>query len=162
MILCEDAIEIRDSVFGKGLFALKNIPAFTSICSIKGRSVRFKETLLLGEKESHSLQVGIDQYVLCESPFLYSNHSCNPNCAINNNLQLFTLCTIKKDEELFWDYSTSMLERHWTMKCSCGQNNCRKVVSDFDLLPPLLQQQYINMNIVLPFILEELQYKIAI
>ena len=65
-------------------------------------------------------------------------------------------------EELFWDYSTSMLERHWTMICNCGNQNCRKIITDFDLLPNALQGEYIKMNIVLPFILNELQYKIAI
>lgn len=155
-------IEVRESKFGRGLFAVKDIPPFTVVCTIEGRSIRFKETLLLGEKESHSLQVGIDHYILCESPFLFSNHSCEPNSGINSRLQLFSLRTINKDEEILWDYSTSMLERHWTMSCSCGVPTCRKFISDFDFLPVDLQQLYIKKKVVLPFILEHLQYKIAI
>lgn len=156
------AIEIQSSRFGKGLFATKDIAPNTLLCLIQGRNLSFKETLLLGDKESHCIQVALDQYILSDSPFLYSNHSCNPNCAINNNYEFFSLKEIKMGEELFWDYSTSMLERHWTMICNCGNQNCRKIITDFDLLPNALQEEYIKMNIVLPFILNELQYKIAI
>ena len=162
MCASERCIEIRDSQFGKGLFATQNIPSGTAVCSIKGQYISFKETLLLGDRESHCIQIGINEYIFCEPPFLYSNHSCNPNCGINANLELFALRNIPEGEELFWDYSTSMLERHWTMKCFCGSENCRKLVNDFDLLPLELQEKYLRMNIVLPFIIDELHFKIAI
>src|SRR5215204_514310 len=105
------AVEIKLSRFGKGLYTFEDISEGTPICSVKGRSISFKETLLLGDRESHALQVHLDKYILCEPPFLYSNHSCEPNCGLNSDLELFTLKSIKKGEELFWDYSTSMLER---------------------------------------------------
>jgi SET domain-containing protein len=162
MCIGEECIEIRNSKFGKGLFATQNIPAGTLICSITGPHLSFKETLLLGEKESHCIQIGINEYILCEPPFLYSNHSCNPNCGINASFQLFALKNINPGEELFWDYSTSMLERHWTMNCFCGSENCRKLITDFDFLPSELQETYLRMNIVLPFIIDELRFKIAI
>jgi hypothetical protein len=34
--------------------------------------------------------------------------------------------------------------------------NCRKVIEDFDLLPINVQSNYLQMNIVLPFIVDEL------
>lgn len=162
MGISEGFIEVSNSKFGKGLFASGKITSHMPLCSIKGRYISFKETLLLGEHESHSIQVGNDDYILCEPPFLYTNHSCNPNCGINNRLELISLKDIDAGEELFWDYSTSMLERHWTMKCKCGSLNCRKRITDFDLLPLTLQDEYLKLNIVLPFIIEELRYKIAI
>jgi uncharacterized protein len=162
MCVNEECIEIRDSKFGKGLFATQNIPFGTAISSIKGQHISFKQTLLLGEKESHCIQIGVNEYIFCEPPFLYSNHSCNPNCGISANLELFALTNLTTDQELFWDYSTSMLERHWTMNCFCGSERCRKIISDFDLLPLQLQEKYLRMNIVLPFIIDELRFKIAI
>jgi hypothetical protein len=146
-------LAIRKSKFGKGLFATTTIKANTVLCNVTGPLLTFQQTLELNERESHSLQIGKDSYILCEPPFLYSNHSCTPNCALNAQLQLFTLYSIPKGEELFWDYSTSMLERHWTMPCLCGSANCRKLITDFDLLPEKLQTFYINKAIVLPFIL---------
>ena len=154
-----DLIEIGPSKFGRGLFAKSNIPAHKIICAVTGPVINFKETVLLGERESHSIQVDKDRYILCEPPFLFSNHSCDPNCAVSADLKMYTLKEIPKGKELFWDYSTSMLERHWQMPCHCGSPLCRKVVRDFDLIPSDIQQQYINMTIVLPFILKSLGYQ---
>ena len=151
----EKLIEIRPSQFGNGLFSLRDIQAGTVVCPITGAELNFKETLLLGEIESHCIQVDIDRYILCDPPFLYSNHSCAPNCAINANLELYTLIDIPKNTELLWDYSTSMYERSWTMPCKCGNKNCRKVIRDFDLLPEDLQQCYLKKNIVMPFIMHQ-------
>jgi hypothetical protein len=158
-----DSIEIRNSKFGKGLFAIHDIEPGAVLYKVSGneKEMNLYETTLLNEKESHAIQIDFDRYLLCEPPFLYSNHSCNPNCAINEKLEMFALKKIKAGEELFWDYSTSMLERHWTMKCSCGEKNCRKIIKDFDLLPKYLQRKYLEMNIVLPFIVHFIQYQRA-
>lgn len=155
------SIEIRESEFGKGLFAKKDLEEGSVICRITGKQLNFTQTLLLKEKESHCIQVDLDKYILCEPPFLYSNHSCNPNSAINEHLELFALKNINAGEEIFWDYSTSMLERHWTMKCHCGENNCRGIITDFDLLPAAVQSNYLRMNIALPFIVHFINYRRA-
>src|SRR5215213_4720535 len=101
-------LAIRKSKFGKGLFTTRNITANTLLCAVTGPLLRFHETIKLNERESHCLQIEQDQYILCDPPFLYSNHSCEPNCGLNAQLQLFALRDLKKGEELFWDYSTSM------------------------------------------------------
>jgi len=150
-------VEIRKSKFGKGLFATKNIKAHTIICTVNGPTLSFQQTIELGEKESHCIQIAPDNYILCNPPFLYSNHSCEPNCGLNAQLQLLTLHDVKQDQELFWDYSTSMLERHWTMFCFCNAASCRKKITDFDLLPLDLQMYYLQKNIVLPFIVTNMQ-----
>ncbi|HVG42087.1 MAG TPA: SET domain-containing protein [Chitinophagaceae bacterium] len=155
-MLFDGFVEVRASKFGKGLFALKDFDCNELICQATGKFLTFEETLQLDDKESHSLQIEKEKYILCEAPFLYTNHSCNPNCGLNSNLQLYTLQPIKCGEEFFWDYSTSMLERHWTMKCNCGSTYCRHLITDFDLLPQEIQYKYLQLNIVLPFIVDEL------
>ena len=150
-------LEIRNSQFGKGLFARKDIPENTVICTVTGPELSFDQSISLGERESHSLQVDKDKYILCQPPFLYSNHSCEPNSGLNENFELISLKKIKAGEEIFWDYSTSMLERHWTMNCLCGSKKCRKTVTDFDLLPEEVQADYLNKKIVLPFIMQHIQ-----
>jgi hypothetical protein len=156
----EALTEVKDSKFGKGLFAKKPIPANTILCIIFGDELNFNETIQLKE-ESHAFQIDFDRYLLCKPPFLYTNHSCDPNCGINSRLELFSLKNIREGEELFWDYSTSMLERHWTMQCSCGAKDCRKLVTDFDLLPEKTQSRYLHLNIVLPFIVNFLRQGFA-
>lgn len=157
--LQDGLVAIQPSAFGKGLFAVKKLKPGTVVCSINGPELTFADTLKLGLKESHSLQLGIDKYILCDPPFLFSNHSCDPNCAVNSSLLFYTLIEIEAGKELFWDYSTSMMERHWTMNCNCGTALCRKKITDFDLLPINIQLKYVKMKIVFPFITEELKKK---
>lgn len=158
----ENLMEIADSRFGKGLFAKENLAAGTVLCSVLGgREMDFEMTKRLKDHESHALQIDYDRYILCLPPFLYSNHSCNPNCGVNTAFEMITLRDIRKGEELYWDYSTSMLERHWTLACSCGEKNCRKVVTDFDLLPQKIQAFYLEHNIVLPFIAHFMRQQLA-
>lgn len=155
-------ISIQQSKFGKGLFASIDIPKNTIVAQVTGTPMNFAETVALNERESHTLQIGPDQYLLCDPPFLYTNHSCNPNCGLTPDLELKTLRNIRQGQELLWDYSTSMLERHWTMPCNCGSANCRHIIRDFDLLPEKLQARYIRLDIVLPFILEKIKEPIYV
>src|ERR1700694_4826386 len=115
-----DLIEVKPSKFGKGLFAKKDIAAGTVLYRIVfSRELDFDTTIQLNERESHALQIDFGKYILCEAPFLFSNHSCHPNCGINGQFEMISLRAVHAGDELFWDYSTSMLERHWTMAWAC-------------------------------------------
>jgi SET domain-containing protein len=150
-------LEVKNTQNGKGLFATASIPAGTVLLKITGKELSFAECVALKENESYCLQVGLTQYVLPDYPFYLSNHSCDPNCGIKDGVNFITIKWVKKGEELQWDYSTSMLERHWTMECKCGTAVCRKQVTDFDLLPTQLKERYIRKGVVMPFILEFLE-----
>ncbi|HYJ38697.1 MAG TPA: SET domain-containing protein [Chitinophagaceae bacterium] len=146
-------VKIDRSRFGKGLFATRQIRKGTIITRLrKGNPFHFQDTLEMGNRESHSLQIGPEEYIMCPTPFLYSNHSCDPNGGLNMNLEMIALRDIMPGEEICWDYSTSMLERSWEMICHCGSSLCRGIVRDFDLLPIYVQSRYLQMQIVLPFI----------
>ena len=151
-----ETVIIGESKFGKGIFAARALTPGTSLMRITGSPMTFQETVALGNEESHSMQIGLHDYILVQPPFLYSNHCCDPNCGINEQLELITIKPVSKGEELTWDYSTSMFERHWTMKCNCGVERCRGIVEDFDRIPENTQNEYIEKKIVLPYILQAL------
>jgi hypothetical protein len=50
-----------------------------------------------------------------------------------------------------------MHENHWTLICKCGAPGCRKFVGDFRSLPESLQRRYLNLKIVHPLIVLQLQ-----
>lgn len=160
-IACEKELNtiytVRETANGKGVFATKDIPPQTILMRVTGEVLDFASTKFLGERESYTLQVDINRYLLTKPPFCYVNHCCNPNTALDADLFLYSLRTIKAGEQICWDYSTTMLERSWTMKCSCGAANCRGLITDFDLLPREVQQRYLRMGIVLPFIVRKLK-----
>lgn len=147
-----ESVMVKDSKHGKGLFAAENISKGFPLIKITGQKLNFSDSLELGDKESYCLQVDIDKYIIPAEPFIYSNHSCDPNCGINHKLELIALRPICVNEEITWDYSTSMLERHWTMQCECGSPFCRRIITDFDLLPKHTQSLYLHLGIVMPFI----------
>ena len=60
------------------------------------------------------------------------NHSCNPNVGFNGNYDFVAMRSIKKGEELCWDYSFDETNPKFKMKCSCGSNNCRGLVTGND------------------------------
>jgi hypothetical protein len=160
-IACEkelnDIYTIKDIGQGKGVFAVKDIPEKTILMRVKGDTMNFAATKLLGEKEDYTLQIGRDTYVLTKPPFCFVNHCCQPNSALDEDLFLYTIKPIKAGEQVCWDYSTSMLERSWTMNCHCGSPDCRGLIDDFDRLPQEVRQKYISEGLVLPFILRQLK-----
>ena len=151
-----ETVSVKKSVHGKGIFTNTDLSKNDIILKITGPALNFEQTLDLGHDECYCLQVGIDKYIIPDYPFYLSNHSCDPNCGINENMELFALKPISSGEELRWDYSTSMLERHWVMECKCCADSCRHKIKDFDLLPVELQDKYLNLGIVMPFIVESL------
>ena len=158
----QNILAVHDSKFGKGTFATQNISKGAFILCIRGKQSTFNTSLELDDQESYFLQTGIDKYIILDEPFRYSNHSCDPNAGINGNLELFAIKPIAKGEEIVWDYSTSMLERYWTMRCECRSRLCRRLITDFDLLPLRIQKLYLNQGIVLPFISDYLTQQNAV
>jgi hypothetical protein len=144
----QDNIIVGQSKFGKGIFATKDFMKGELVFELQGSIINFAETLVLGNEECYPVQIDIDKYIYLIAPYKYINHSCSPNCGIQNQSKLIAIKKIKKGEELLFDYSTTMLERSWTMNCECDSKNCRKKITDFDLLPANIQQKYIKLGIV--------------
>lgn len=151
-----ETVIVKDSKHGKGIFTTVDLPKNAVLFKITGKPITFIDTLTLGPDECFTLQIGMDRYIIPDAPFPLSNHSCEPNCGISRNMEFITLHDIKEGDELCWDYSTSMLERHWQLQCGCGSINCRHTIRDFDLLPHSLQQKYLKIKIVLPYINEKI------
>jgi hypothetical protein len=149
-------LDIREGRFGKKVVALRALPAGSQIIKFTGRKMNFEETKKQDDKESFALQTGIDDYVFLNPPCCYFNHSCEPNCGLTPELNLITLRPVAEGEELAYDYSTTMLERSWTMPCDCGKPKCRRVVRDFDQIPAELQKYYIEKHVVQDYILQRI------
>ncbi len=68
----------------------------------------------------------------------YINHSCNPNSGLiikNEKVNLIAIKNIKNGKEITYDYSTTINEDNWKMRCNCGSKICRKIIKDFKYLP---------------------------
>ena len=132
-------LQIKDTKIGKAVFADKDYKKGDKVFSFKGETITKDEII----DPNHVIQISKDKYLDKSGDFDdYANHSCNPNCGIRGR-DLIAIRTIKKGDEITWDYSTT-IDDDWEMKCKCGESNCRRTVKRFDKIP----DRYIKLNIV--------------
>ncbi len=153
----QEKIYVSDSAIGRGIFAKHPLKPREIIFYMNGKLIDFEKSIdFMGE---YSVQIGMRSYVDPISPARYLNHSCEPNAGFVDDISLIALKPILPGEEIRFDYSTTMLERHWELDCSCGASNCRERIRDFDLIPQELQGLYLDLGVVQSFILEEVAGK---
>ena len=128
---------------GEGVFAARDFKKGEFILDYNGKIVEGKDADNIPDYWcNHLATVGLNKYILFEGPAKYINHSCSPN-VYDKNKKVYTMKSIKKGDELCFDYSISGID-DWKMKCKCGSKNCRKIISGvFFKLPKALQKKYI-------------------
>jgi hypothetical protein len=136
----------------RGVFAVAPIKKDEVIAVWGGYIITQKEFSDLSKKRFKN----IDDYatkvcdgfymVSCKSGTLedddFFNHSCNPNAGIKGQIVMVAMRNIKPKEEITYDYAMTDAEFDYSFKCSCGQNNCRKIVTTKDWKIPSLQKKY--------------------
>ena len=148
---------INKCKFGRGLFAKKDIKKGEEVLRFTGPIIDFKQAVAKGANKGDPLQIGNNLYINLEEPGRFVNHSCNPNAGIQNDVVLVALEDIRKGEEVYFDYSTTMDEDDWVMECGCGNANCRKIIKDFKYLPFQVKQKYLHLKVVQKFIAVQYQ-----
>jgi hypothetical protein len=151
------SVVVSRSALGRGVFAAQHFQPGQPILTLGGPLLSAPEMLALGRDRVYALQVGPGRFVDLLPPGRYLNHSCDPNAGIVDQRELIALREIVPGEEVRFDYSTSMLEDHWTMECRCGEYLCRRVVLEFHHLPPITQNRYLQLGVVQRFIVDEVR-----
>jgi hypothetical protein len=141
---------------GLGVFASRDIARGEIILSIGGQVIDFAETKRRGPRECMALQIGHDIYIDTRPPGVFVNHSCDPNAGISEDKYLEAIRGIRKGQEIRYDYSTTMDEQSFTMRCLCRADECRNVVGDFSTLPRQVRERYISLGIVMSFMLKRM------
>ena len=67
----------------------------------------------------------------------YCNHSCDPNCDMNDTWEVVTNRKVAKGQELTTPYD-AFLEGfpwpdYWNFECLCNAANCRKIINSYRL-----------------------------
>jgi SET domain-containing protein len=137
--------EVRQSpIHGKGLFATRAI-AKGEIVAAKGGHVLTKQAWTdLGPAD---IQVSDDLFIAPvtqaqrDGSMLYTNHSCDPNLAIQGQIVLVAMQDIVPGEELTIDWATTD-DGDYEMQCRCGSAHCRGTVTGKDWMKKELQEKY--------------------
>ncbi|MBN2159481.1 MAG: SET domain-containing protein-lysine N-methyltransferase [Spirochaetes bacterium] len=154
---------IRDTEKGKAVFAGRDIRAGEFICEFTGPFCSMEEYLSLHDPcNNHYLQVDDDRFMgPSGNADDLINHCCNPNGGLvyrDGVVRYIAIRDIREGEELSFDYSTTMDEDGWEMECLCGDPDCRGVVRDFKHLPASLQEKYISLGVVMPYIVKKVRH----
>ena len=72
---------------------------------------------------------------------LYTNHSCDPNIAIQGQIVFVAMRDIAPGEELTHDWATTD-DLDYEIECKCGSLNCRRTVTGKDWMKKELQEKY--------------------
>lgn len=148
-------VRVREGPLGKGIHARRSLAAGERILEFSGPILTHRQVIAMGEAQAYAVQIGPDRYIDTEPLGRFANHSCVPNAGVVDDRVLVALRPIAAGEEVRFDYSTTMSENYWILACRCNEPTCRGVIRDFHLIPPALQEQYIERGIVQSFIVRE-------
>jgi hypothetical protein len=146
---------------GRGIVALKAFRPGTTVCHIKGRVVSGEVVWCYWDTDprrgENCFRYDADHYLDPEGEIgAFANHSCNPNAGIvktGRRLLLQAIRPIAEGDEITHDYSTLLgADDVWSMKCNCGENNCRKVVRSFRRLPAATLRRYRRLGVIPDYI----------
>lgn len=127
---------VENTPLGKAIFSTEKILQGEIICKFIGPIINLRQFFEKYEADGcNVLQISYDEYIDVIEPYVFFNHSCYPNAGVRNNGVLFALKDINPDEEIFFDYSTTVDDVIWSMDCKCGHSSCRKLIGDFQTLP---------------------------
>jgi len=62
----------------------------------------------------------------------HMNHCCNGNVGFDSEGSFITIKSVKKGEELCYDYGFGMSNPRYKLICKCGDSNCRNVITGND------------------------------
>ena len=141
--------EVRASpIEGRGLFAREAIPR-GEIVAVKGGYV-----LSAGEWEELTTTLGPAEIQITEDlvvapvaqaerdgAMLYTNHSCDPNIALQGQIVFIAMHDIASGEELTHDWATTD-DGDYSMPCRCGTARCRGTITGKDWMRRDLQGKY--------------------
>ena len=128
--------KIKSSLIHRqGLYATHNIKRGMKIIEYKGKKItkHKAETDLKYDDPKLIYLFDLNKKYDLDGDFKYNtarlvNHSCDPNCEIIDNgkskLWIYSTKSIRKNEELTYDYGFSFDKDYKKYPCNCGSGNC--------------------------------------
>lgn len=144
-------LEIRETEkYGKGVFAKEYLKQRELLSIFGGYVMTLKEESNLPKAyRDTGIQIAEDFVITSankKESMDYFNHSCEPNAGIKGQVFLVAMRDIKKDEQISFDYATTLckseLTKPYKIKCLCESKKCRGYITEDDWKIPELQKKY--------------------
>ncbi len=126
-----EVIVKKSTIHGRGVFSLQQIKKRKKVGSLAGtittirkirQQIKLKKSIAAVELD-HGLALDATGF---KNELCFINHSCRPNCymrIINKHVEIYTLRSIKKNEELTCNYGET--HHDGKLACNCGKEYCR-------------------------------------
>lgn len=148
------------SASNQGLFATAALPAGTVVARFEGPVVPWRDVPAADVR--HAILLEGDDWMVPTSAARYVNHSCAPNCTVDDALAVVTLRAVADGEELTFSYDALTMaewmaapqcffwDARWTFDCHCGAPACvgridRYRIQRFDDRTPVTQNSRLRL-----------------
>lgn len=134
---CRITFEVRNAErIGRGLFTPRAFRRGERVFVLKGAVRRhINRTTRDAEQNPNWIGIGKDTWIVPDAPYMFLNHSCEPNLGVRGERDFVALRDIAPGEELTVDYSITEVDPHWSMTCRCGAHFCRRTIGPIHTLP---------------------------
>ena len=119
-------LKVKRGISGKGLFAEEDIPKGVCLIEYIGKVVPEKEQYTI--KSKYLFGIGKDGMIngnIPENTAKYINHSCRPNCEIDEHKKrifVFSIKKIKAGDEINYDYGKEYFDEYLKDgRCRCAK-----------------------------------------
>lgn len=127
------SVQIIQTPHGFSLIATRNFAPGEHVLGLTG--------IPKSTKDRYSIQISLDEHLhpfdesqanteTCTTPWMYTNHSCNPNVVIRG-LSYIAIRQIQPEEPITFDYENTELEMAEPFTCACQAETCRGLIRGF-------------------------------
>lgn len=126
----------QSTIEGTGLYAKQNFKKGDVIDVLTGTKYR-KLNKDVHDVLGNERWIKLDRKLVVDPafPFSHINHCCEANAGILDKGIFVAIKSIKKGEEVTFDYAIQEDDARWFMKCTCGAKNCRGYVRSVHFIP---------------------------
>lgn len=116
--------------YGKSLVATSSIPSGIIVQKLEGPL--YSWNFVPHEEICYAILIENNKWMVIQTDARYINHSCNPNCVVDNELRIITVRPINEGEQLTISYNIvyegedpGFWDPRWSFRCCCGAKNCQ-------------------------------------
>ena len=127
---------VENCSYGKCLIASTDLSIGTVVQCLDGLIVRREE--IPEDEICYAIWIDNAKWLILKTDAKYINHSCCPNCIVDDDLTIRTIKPVKKGEQLtiiynliYEDEEVGIWDDRWTFKCQCGAENCQGLINKY-------------------------------
>jgi uncharacterized protein len=125
---------VRSNIHGYGVVSTRPFAAGELVAEVDGVAQRLEEVV----DDEYCLRVADDLYFDMVDQTRWINHSCNPNCEVETEVdddgkvsaRITSVRDIAVGEEITYDYE---FPAEFAIPCNCGSPSCRGLIINADV-----------------------------